>query len=187
MKIPNLTGKDYETVLKTVKGIVKASQRSDQKALEDGQSIKYVVEIYDKNDTLIEVKEVYSSVYSFEKEILEDLNLSPENCNVRGPFPLVEGALADSKLNRWENEKEKSEKDVTIVEKHFAEAEQKHYKYGYIVYEEVLGVKRFAELKFTDKALPRYKVNKMLRSSKHGHKRHVLRVKLSDGKEKLYE
>jgi len=174
-------------ILKTVKGIVKASKESDKKARADGELLKYVVEIHDKKGVLNEVREIYSKHYVFPSEVSMNLNLGKEGHNVRGPFPLSEGALANSKLNRWEIEKEKEEKDTSVLEGHFSDAEEKNYKYGYIVYEEIFGIKRFVELKFSDKALLKSNVDRMLNASSHGHKRRVLRVKLSNNQEKLYE
>ena len=171
--------------MQTVKGIVKASKQSDEKAIEDGELLKYVVEIYDKKNILNEVKEFYSKVYAFHAEISRDMNLLSINHKIRGPFPLVEDALTNSKLDRWEIEREKCDSDKNIIDMHLSK--NREYKYGYIVYDEIFTVKRFVELKFTNVALPKYKIDKMLKSSDSSHKRCIIRVKLDTKKEKIYQ
>jgi len=187
MKIPNLSGKDYKSVLNTIKGIVKSVKESDKKSIDEGELLKYVVEVYNKENILSEVREIYSKYYLFNYEIVKNLSLDSIKHIIRGPFPLVEGALADAELNRWEIEKEKEEKDLEIIENHLAGAENKEYKYGYIVYEDVIGVKRFVELMFTKNAIVKNKIDKILNSSNNNRKRKILRIRLSNKQEKLFE
>ncbi|MFW5890626.1 MAG: hypothetical protein ACOCUI_00230 [bacterium] len=187
MKIPSLAGKDYDIILSTVKEIVKISKKSDEEAKAEGNLIKYIIEIYNKKDIIEEVQQVYSNKYIFEYEIIRDLKISNIKYNIRGPFPLYDGALADSKLNRWEIEKNKEQEDKVTSDNIFNEAEDKNYKYGYIVYEKIMGVKRFIELKFTNKALPKYKVDKMLNATSTGNGRIVKRIKIKNGEEKIYK
>lgn len=171
----------------TVKQIVATTERNDQQARASGELLKYIVELFDDKGVLNEVREIYSKHYLFEGEIVHNLKIHSRKYYIRGPFPLVEGALTDSRLNRWEKEKEKASKDEQLLTDHFFDAKEKDYKYGYIVYEETFGVKTFVELKFTHKALPQHEVSKILRNSPRGKQRHITRVKLSDGKEKIYQ
>jgi hypothetical protein len=187
VKIPNLIGRDHGIILKIIEGILATSKKSDEKAKKRKELVKYVVEIHNKKDMLIEVKEFYSKHYLFESEISSNLKLGLVKHLVRGPFPLTEGSLADAKINRWQIEKEKERKDSPLIESHLDKAEEDKYKYGYVVYEEIFGIKRFVELKLTDKPMLKYKVDQLLSYSVRGAERSVVRVKLSTRKEKIYK
>ena len=188
MKIPNLNGQNYETILSTVRGIVESVKKSDKQARENGELLKYVIEIYDVKDgenILEEVREIYSKHYLFSSEVLRDLKLGSKKHEIRGPFPLFEGSISDAKLNRWEIEKEKQKNDSTLIDNHIKLKENENYKYAYIVYEEVMGVERFVELTFSDSSMPKSQIEKVMKSSSVG-KRNILRINLSNKEEKKY-
>lgn len=186
MKIPNLIGKDRQTILKAVRDIGNASKTTDKEALDKGKFLKYIVEVYDKNSGILnEVRTFYTDSYIFTNEFIFQNKIDPWN-KVRGPFPLKEGALADGKLNRWEYEKKKLETDTIKMQNHIKEAIEKKFKYGYTLYDNIFGIKTIVEIKFVDKSLSEKEIQEMKKNFGVGSSGFIVRTTLSNGVEKEY-
>jgi hypothetical protein len=181
-----LIGKDRQTILKTVKEISSLSKENDAEAIKKEKLLKYIVEVYGKEDGILnEVRTYYSDSYVFIPELIKDHKIDSWN-RVRGPFPLKNGALANAKLNRWEHEKKKLEEDAKKMNDCFNEAKTKEYKYGYVLHDEMFGLKRILEIKFTESVLSQKEIQVMLNSSESKQKVSLNRIKLCDGSEKIY-
>jgi len=180
LQIPNLTGKDYSVILNKINEISDASKKADENAIKSGSLLKYIVELYDKNGMLNEVKSFYTEAYIYPIEVCYDMGLTNLKHKIRGPFPLIENALADSKINRWELEKDNFTKDKTVIESHIINSRDKNYKYAYVVYEEIFGINKFIEIRFSYKSLSKDSINNILNIKRFGNKRTIEKINIEN-------
>jgi len=160
----------------------------DNKALEDNKLIKYIFEVK-KQTGKIELSFLYSDIHLTKDEALNRSKIKikkGDSLQLRGPFPLYDGALADSKIARWEFEKQKVDVDKEEIETYISEQKDKGFKYVYLIMANSYGVCRLISMQSSKKALSDSSVNKMLKKVYYGTGL-VKRVNILNGKEKVYE
>jgi hypothetical protein len=159
----------------------------DRKAMENGKIIKYIFEI--KKDNNVDLAFLYSDIHLSHHEALNraDVQIKKgDDINIRGPFPLREGALADSRILRWEREKRKSEEDEKVISRAKERCISAGDKYLYVVVANSYGIDRVVDFRSSQKALSKNSVTKMIKKVYYG-TGHVVRVCLLSGEEKRYE
>lgn len=184
MKKVSSKEKKSEDTLELMLKVMRESSDRDKKEVAAGNLIKYIFEIRDTKGNIEDVICVYTDLYYNRNEIISKSGFEGTHFTIRGPFPLYDGAMANSKINRWKSETEKSEKDLVLIEKKIALAEKSRYKYIYLFFDDVFGVERFTTFLNANKAIPKYKIEKFLEK---GNKRTIKRIALDTGNEKVYE
>jgi hypothetical protein len=158
----------------------------DKDAFADGKLIKYIFEI--RNSKGLNLAFLYSDVYLSNSEALNRANVKikkKDEIIIRGPFPLYDGALANSKIARWEKEKERSVRDSNIIKEETKNAKESGFKYIYFLISNEYNVDRVLDFEISEKALVKSAVNKML--AKLPSKGRVERINLVNNKANYYE
>lgn len=163
--------------------VMRESAAQDKKERLNGKLLKYIFEIRDAKNKIKDVICAYTCSYYYINEIILKTGLGEKNLTVRGPFPIVEDGLVDSKINRWKEENEKSSGDSGLIEKKIKDAKKNGYKYIYLIFDNIFGIERFSSFSNSDKAYALSKVNKLISS---GTNRHIKRINLLNGKEKIF-
>ena len=159
----------------------------DRIAMGNGKIIKYIFEI--KKDEKVDLAFLYSDIHLSHHEALNraDVQIKKgDDVNIRGPFPLRDGALADSRILRWERELRKSKEDQIIIEQAKSRCVDAGDKYLYVVVANSYGIDRVVNFRSSQKALSSPSVTKMIKKVYYG-TGHVVRVCLLNGEEKRYE
>jgi hypothetical protein len=177
---------DMSKLSKFVHSVRQEAKEMDEKALDNGKMIKYIFEIRRKGK--LDLAFLYSDIHLTQNEALNRTNVrlkKGDDINIRGPFPLYDGALANSKIARWEREKERSEQDLILMDKLIEDEKQAGNKYIYFTMAKSYGVDRLVDNQASKSALPQSEVNKMLKKIYYG-TGFVNRICLSNGKTKRY-
>jgi len=175
--------KESEDTLGLMIKIMHDSAEKDQEERANGKLLKYVFEIRNKNNEIRDVMCAYTESYYTDAEITSKVGLSGDEFTMRGPFPLAEGAITDSKINRWKEEQEKSVNDVLIVDEKIKQAQREEYKYIYLIYDYIFDVDRFVSFSKSNTAFKKDKIHKILSI---GNSRRIKRLNLTNGEEKRY-
>jgi hypothetical protein len=164
--------------------IMRNSKNRDREEAKKGNVLKYVFEMRGDDNQIEDVVCAYTEAYYKNDEIAAKSGLNNKKFTIRGPFPIVEGGISDSKINRWREEKEKSKNDDFLIKSKIKETKKAGFKYIYLIFDCIFDVERFASFMTAKKALEKRKIQKLLGSSVN---RKIKRINLFNNQEKIYE
>jgi hypothetical protein len=136
----------------------------DKEAVENGKIIKYIFEV--KKEEKTDLAFLYSDIYLSKSEALNRVNIKlnkKDELIIRGPFPLFEGSLSDAKIARWEKEKAKSERDLSMIEDEKEIAKISGFKYIYVLYSTEYKVDRVVDFQVAEKAMTTREIRRLLK------------------------
>ena len=146
------------------KKIREAAIKEDEEAKKRGNNLKYIIEYLKEDGEIKDVKCFYSIQYISNSEAIKQINTKKENINLRGPFPLFKNAISDSKIARWELEKERNKKDKEKIEKIIEKAKKNKDKYIHFIFSTVFKIDRLIAYKNSQDCFSEELLSKVLKS-----------------------